>query len=439
MREHNTTDNREIELRDRALHRYITALERGDMDGVAAILEIALDDPELDELISEVNQAYQEEEGLTPTADEAKLVRKLLQKNFASAFEDEEAKIEPLEVKEVAARLESDRRVPSADQEANRSLRDIHIVLPRRLGRQEMEGLKKGLHVEASERFWRRFKDTAIMMEIGRANDPSRLAAREERARRAGRKGRVASHESEEWRAAVELAASGGEAAALVESIYRDAGIEETSVGIAPLHDLIGVYPLSLHEVKDLTYKSAAKALSSLTGQRISFPDERQNNKLAGFLYTQGYHGCILVKRDDPIERRRFSAAHELGHYVRHFLPLLEQQNQGALPEGLTLMEGLPDLDDEEADDEMPVGLPKLTHVAADLSLASDVERVEREANEFAAELLMPAPACRKLVEDYRRRYGQKVSALSRLLATELLVSQWAMRRRLRELGLVDG
>ena len=437
MREHDS-GRREAKLRDRALHRYITALEQGDMDGVAAILEMALDDPELDELISEVNEAYQEEEGLTPTAADAKLVRDLLQKNFASAFEDEEAKLEPLQVGKVAARLESDSRVPSADKEANRSLRDVHIAVPRRLDHQEMEELKKRLHhVEASERFWRRFKDTAIMMEIGRANDPSRLAAREVRARRARREGRLASHASEERRVAVELTASGGEVRALVESIYRDASVEGT--GIAPLHDLIGLYPLIHHEVKDLTYKSAAKALSSLTGQTISFPDERQNTRLSGFLYTQGHHGCILVRGDDPIERRRFSAAHELGHYVRHFLPLLEQQSRGALPEGLTLMEGLPDPEDEGADDEMPAGLPKLTHAAVDLSLASDIERVEREANEFAAELLMPAPVCKRMVEDYGQRYGRKLSVLSRLLASELLVSQWAMRRRLRELGLVDG
>lgn len=434
MRRDNT--DKEIELRDRALHRYITALEQGDMDGVAAILEIALDDPELDELISEVNQAYQEEEGLTPTAEDAKLVRKLLHKNFASAFDDEEAKVKPLEVKEVAAHLESNRRVPPADEEANRSLRDVHVALPRRLGRREMEGLKEELRAKASDRFWRRFKDAAIMMEIGRANDPSRLAAREARARRKG--GRGTSYESEERHAAVELAATGGEVTSLVEGVYREAGIKEIGVGIAPLHDLIGAYSLSHHEVKDLTYKNAAKALSSLTGQKVSFPDELQSTRLAGFLYTQGHYGCILVKGDDPIERRRFSAAHELGHYVRHFLPLLEQ-DQGISTERLTMMEGLPDPEDKGAEDALPAGLPKLAREVTDLSLVSDVERLEREANEFAAELLMPAPVCEKLVEEYGERYGRKLSVLTRLLASDLLVSQWAMRRRLRELELVDG
>lgn len=444
MREHGN-GNKETELRDRALHRYITALERGDTDGVAAILEMALDDPELDQLISEVNQTFEEEEALIPTANDAELVRDLLHKHFASAFEDEKVETVPFEVRDVAYRLERDPRVPSADRKTNRSLRGVNVALPRRLDRRGMERLKKDLHVEASERFWRRFKDAAIAMEIGRANSLGRLAAREEHVRRAGRKGHSASNRKpDEVRRTVELAASGegsGEdVVASVATVYLEAGIENSQTGIVPLYELIGAYPLSVREVKGLTYESAAKELSSLTGQRISFPDERQHDrKLAGFLYTQGHHGCVLVKGDDPIGRRRFSAAHELGHYVRHFLPLLESQEEDALWDTLILVEGLSYSDDGESADEMPAGLPKLTRAAEDLSLAGDVERMEQEANEFAAELLMPAPVCKRLVEDYGRRYGRKLSVLSRLLATELLVSHGAMKRRLRELELVDG
>lgn len=437
--------NRETRLRDRALHRYIAAMERGDAEGVAAILEMALDDPELDELISEVNEAYVEEEGLTPTASDAELVRDLLHKHFASAFDDERVETAPLKVRHVADRLERDPRIPSTDRGAVRSLRGVDVALPRRLDRRGMERLKRDIGVEASERFWRRFKDQAVVMEIGRANSLGRLAAREQNERREGRRGRVGGRGwSDRERRAVELDTPGegsdAGVAALVEAVYREAGVEEVQSYIAPLYELICAYALSIREVKGLTYEGAAKELSSLTGQRISFPDERQRDRhLAGFLYTQGYHGCVLVKGDDPVGRRRFSAAHELGHYVRHFLPLLERQRGDSSRESLTLIEGLSYPEDEDSAEVMPDGLPKLTRAAEDLSPAGDVERLEDEANEFAVELLMPAPVCERLVEDYAPKYGRRLSVLSRLLASELLVSQGAMRRRLRELELTDG
>ena len=437
--------NMETRLRDRALHRYIASMERGDAEGVAAILEIALDDPELDGMISEVNEAYEEEEGLTPTARDAELVRDLIHKHFASAFEDGEAETAPLEVRQVANRLERDPRVPSADRVVNSSLRDVSVPLPRRLDRRGMERLKKDLGVEASDRFWRRFKDTAVVMEIGRADSLGRLAAREERERRGARKGGDGGRgRLDRERRAVELDASGGgsneSVATWIETAYRAASLEDIRTDIAPLYELISAYPLSIREVKGLTYESAAKELSSLTGRTISFPDERQRDKnLAGFLYTQGYHGCVLVKGDDPVGRRRFSAAHELGHYVRHFLPLLERQGEGASREGLILVEGLSYSEDEDTAEAMPDGVPKLTRAAEDLSLAGDVARMEQEANEFAAELLMPAPVCERLVEEYGSKYGRRLAVLSRLLASELLVSQGAMRRRLRELELADG
>ncbi len=433
-------------MRDRALHRYIEAMERGDADGVAAILELAVDDSELDKLISEVNEAYEEEEGLTPTARDAELVRDLVHKHFANAFEDEEAETAPLEVRHVANLLERDPQVPSADRETNSSLRGVNVTLPRRLDRRGMEQLKRDLGMEVSERFWRRFKDQAVVMEIGRANSLGRLAAREENERRGGRRGRVGAHarpDREHRAVGLDNAGDGsGEGVAvLVEDVYRAAGIEDVRTDIAPLYELISAYALSIREVKGLTYESAAKELSSLTGQTVSFPDERQRDRnLAGFLYTQGYHGCVLVKGDDPIGRRRFSAAHELGHYVRHFLPLLERQGRDSSRESLILIEGLSYPEDEDSAEVMPDGLPKLTRAAEDLSPAGDVERLEEEANEFAAELLMPASVCERLVEeDYAPKYGRRLSVLSRLLASEMLVSQGAMRRRLRELKLANG
>lgn len=50
--------------RELAIHRYIQALERGDLDGVGEVLDAALHDPELDRIITEINLAYHQEEQL---------------------------------------------------------------------------------------------------------------------------------------------------------------------------------------------------------------------------------------------------------------------------------------------------------------------------------------------------------------------------------------
>ena len=53
--------------REKAIYRYVTALDNGDMDGVAEVLDLALCDPELERIIEEIDLAYQEEEEITPT------------------------------------------------------------------------------------------------------------------------------------------------------------------------------------------------------------------------------------------------------------------------------------------------------------------------------------------------------------------------------------
>ena len=107
----------------------------------------------------------------------------------------------------------------------------------------------------------------------------------------------------------------------------RDAlGISEEARSISPLSDMISSFPIRTAEISELTFRSAAQFLSSETGQVVPIP-QNGSQALAGFLFIQRYrstlYGCILVEKLDLVVRRRFSAAHELGHYLLHFLPML--------------------------------------------------------------------------------------------------------------------
>ena len=83
---------------------------------------------------------------------------------------------------------------------------------------------------------------------------------------------------------------------------------------------------------------------------------------LAGFVFAAGRVGWAFVRAADPLPRRRFTAAHELGHFVMH----RETMGRFRADTDSTL---------READDDV-------------------TDRMEREANRFAAELLMPADVC---------------------------------------------
>ena len=64
---------------------------------------------------------------------------------------------------------------------------------------------------------------------------------------------------------------------------------------------------------------------------------------------------------------------------------------------------------------------------------------MEREANRFAAELLMPAEVCRGRADEIQREHGCCPRAvLAYRLAAELLVSREAMRYRLKGLEVGD-
>lgn len=183
--------------REQAIHRYIQALEQGDMEGVAAVLETALDDPEWERIITEINLAYQEEEQITPIATDAQLIRDLIRKHLHSAFENNEDKKpltvgnvvpeeeeKPLTVGDVAKCLEEAKHVPSADQDTLRRLLSSSVPLPTSLSIRAVRQLAADLKIKASERFLNIFRDTAIMLGMGRSHSKAQLvAAREQKSR----------------------------------------------------------------------------------------------------------------------------------------------------------------------------------------------------------------------------------------------------------------
>lgn len=155
---------------------------------------------------------------------------------------------------------------------------------------------------------------------------------------------------------------------------------------------------------------------------------------MAGLLYAVGEDASIFVERSDPVSRRRFSVAHELGHYLLHFRPLLQRLSvQTGVP--VEAMDAFPKADDEGEPDAQPDGQMVLPLHFAEVRALPPLAQMELEANRFAAELLMPAPLLAELAADYGRYFGE--DDLVWRLSNELLVSRAAMRWRLRNLGLI--
>jgi hypothetical protein len=228
-----------------------------------------------------------------------------------------------------------------------------------------------------------------------------------------------------------------------VQSIWEDASLSRPRPGIVPLSELVASYPIWVAEVENLTFASAAAFLAGRTGQVPEF-GLGGGAGLAGFLYAyqyrQNFAGCILVEKRDPIARRRFSVAHELGHYELHFLPQLKQLTPSQRSEGLVIADAMNYAEPDGEGDDLPtsagLSLPIATgEVLPQLMLIMD-EAKETEANQFAAELLMPAETLQERIASLRLPAGQPRGYLAKRLASEYLVSKEAMSFRLASLGV---
>ena len=181
-------ENERMRMRERVLDRYMLAIDSGDLEGMAAALdaayEVSRDDPEIGYLITEINRACREEEGLTPLAADAHLVREILRQCVPSAFETHDHLKRSLTVGDIASRLQAQGLVRLGDDGTNNALLGSTILLPKPLNAPAIKKLAGELGAGGSEFYWRAFRDEAITMSISRSHDQAKLAARERRARR---------------------------------------------------------------------------------------------------------------------------------------------------------------------------------------------------------------------------------------------------------------
>jgi Zn-dependent peptidase ImmA (M78 family) len=185
------------------------------------------------------------------------------------------------------------------------------------------------------------------------------------------------------------------------------------------LDRLIRTYNLAHEEIPALSRAAAGAYLARWGVQRPELLADVA--PLAGFLFANARGGYILVRGDDPLPRRRFTAAHELGHYLLHFLPRLQAEQD---VETYLLQD---DGDDTVREEEKR---------AVDKALS--LPEMERQANQFAAELLMPESLCRAARQQHASRFGTPERFLEHHLASHLLVSREAMRWRLRVLKVTN-
>lgn len=134
--------------------------------------------------------------------------------------------------------------------------------------------------------------------------------------------------------------------------------------------------------------------------RREAFEDE-----VSGLLYRDGKRSIIAVNSLHHRNRQRFTTAHEIGHFILH-------KTQVHIDKGFSV-------------------------VLRDPASSQAVDPEEIEANQFAAELLMPEDMVRRDAPKYLQDFGDE-EGLDRL-ATRYGVSTQAMAFRLANLSLTSG
>lgn len=176
------TQARQSRLREKLLFRYTNALERGSFETMIEILEQAEQDPVLERMILEVNDAYVLEQQAALDAQEGALVRELVQAHLPSGDPEQvEIDLSPLTIADVVARIQSDftlkKHVEREPKPAIVELQRSVDPLPADLNLRSIRKLFDGLGIRVSTSFERVFRETAIFLSLGHEQNRAQLAA----------------------------------------------------------------------------------------------------------------------------------------------------------------------------------------------------------------------------------------------------------------------
>lgn len=167
--------------REKSLIRYNAALEAADFETVAAILLEAEADSQLAQMILEVNDLVADEADTVAQAEDRALVRDLLLTYLPSGQPETAPEPPLLTVGHVLARIHADAalrgQVEQAALAATRSHQMADRPLPADLSIRRVNQLLKELGVQVSRRFETLFRETALLMRMGRNQGMARLAA----------------------------------------------------------------------------------------------------------------------------------------------------------------------------------------------------------------------------------------------------------------------
>ncbi len=181
---------------EKAVHRYTSALERGDFETVAAVLAHAEHDAELERMIDEVNEVLEAEHEATAAEHDATQVRALLHEHLPSGFASDQGEVElpPLTIAAVVARMSEDaaQRGQMTQELAilTRRLAAESQPVPEELSLGAVRQLFSEREISASAALVKQFRATAIYLAEGREHGQAyQAAARRQRELRRTPKG----------------------------------------------------------------------------------------------------------------------------------------------------------------------------------------------------------------------------------------------------------
>ena len=180
---HNQQDFSQQFAREKALHRYVSAFEHGDFDTMDEVLQQAMTDPLLEEMIMEAHEYFQGGEKAILRQKDVEKILDLVAQHLPSGIPDEEdaISIPPLTIGDVLLGIQEDRTIPGdLRQEAQRlhaKLPSSPPLLPENLGLRDVSQLFAHLNIQVSARLQKEFREKAIFLAMGRQRGIAQLAA----------------------------------------------------------------------------------------------------------------------------------------------------------------------------------------------------------------------------------------------------------------------